>query len=117
MFERNALAWMKCHSVEVDQARQLTTLTGSRQFIHIDTVFFMLSSRILCKDGKPKRNDTSNRLKALHDAIGQILGIDDSYFWSCSCDKVAVDDEEKVGVDITMVITSYKDRECASSNW
>jgi Holliday junction resolvase RusA-like endonuclease len=108
------MAWMKYHAQELDNGRRLTTLVRSKQFIHIDTIFYMHRSRILCKDGSPKRNDTSNRLKALHDALAQILGIDDSYFWSVSADKVAVDDESLVGVDITMVISEYKEHDCNS---
>lgn len=91
-------------------ARQLTMATGPRRFMHVDTVFFMLRGRILCKDGTPRRNDTSNRLKALHDVLAEILGIDDSFFFSGSYDKVAVDDESKVGVDIVMVVAAYEER-------
>ena len=108
---------MKYHAVEIDLARELTLVAGSRRFIHVDTVFYMLRGRILCKDGTPKRNDTSNRIKALHDALAQILGIDDSYFFSGSYDKIAVDDEMHVGVDITMVVTDYEERPCDSPTW
>lgn len=109
-FEHAARYWMLKHSSEINDARTLTLDTGSQRFIHIDTVFFMERKNIICKDGTPKRNDTSNRLKALHDVLSQILGLDDSYFFSGSYDKVAVDDPSLVGVDITMVLTPYTDR-------
>ena len=111
------MAWMKYHSAEIDVARELTLAAGPRRFIHVDTVFYMLRGRILCKDGNPKRNDTSNRIKALHDALAKILGIDDSYFFSGSYDKLGVEDENKVGVDITMVISDYQERPCDSPRW
>lgn len=105
---------MRLHPKELQNARELTIGTGPCRFIHIDTVFYMQRSRIFTKAGTPKRNDTSNRLKALHDALAKMLGIDDSYFWSCSADKVAVDDEADEGVDITMVISTYEERDCYS---
>jgi Holliday junction resolvase RusA-like endonuclease len=113
-FERQVLQWMMLHAQELDLARKLSTMTGPQRFIHIDAVFFMHRSRILCKDGRPKKNDTANRIKALDDALAQILGIDDCYFWSGSYDKAAVDDESLVGVDVTMVISEYKESECRS---
>jgi Holliday junction resolvase RusA-like endonuclease len=59
--------------------------------LDVSAVFHMEQKKIVCANGKPKRNDTSNRLKALHDVLSEvILGVDDSYFWSCSADKVPV---------------------------
>lgn len=110
LFLRAALNWMKFNSAAIDEARALTTLTGPNRFIHIDTVFYMPRGRIFCKDGRPKRNDTSNRIKALHDALAEMLGIDDCYLWSGSYDKIAVDLEAEAGVDITMVVSTYEDQ-------
>ena len=115
VFERSVLAWMKFHTIEVDEARELTLQTGPYRYIHIDCVFYMLRSRIICKNGLPKRNDSANRQKALDDVLSKILGIDDSYFWSGAYDKVAVDDLSDVGVDITMVIAEYKERDRCNS--
>lgn len=109
-----ARRWMMTNSKVIEESRQLTLETGARRFLHVDTVFYMMRKTIICKDGTPRRNDTSNRLKALHDVLAEIIGIDDCYFFSGSYDKVAVDDERKVGVDITMVISPYEERECNS---
>lgn len=114
LFERAVMVWMKRNAEALDYARQLTILTGPKRFIHIDTMFYMKRERIFCKDGRPKRNDTSNRIKALHDALATILGLDDCYFWSGGYDKQAVDDDQKVGVSITMVISPYEERDCSS---
>lgn len=116
-FEQAARFWLLRNSRQIDEARSLTLETGPRKFIHIDTVFFMLRKNIICKDGTPKRNDTSNRLKALHDVLAQILGLDDCWFFSGSYDKVAVDLPKHVGVDITMVVSAYEDRKCESPTW
>jgi Holliday junction resolvase RusA-like endonuclease len=47
----------------------------------VHCTFYFKRSRILTKDGRPKKNDTSNYLKGLHDALSGALGIDDSWFF------------------------------------
>lgn len=59
--------------------------------IRIDTIFVMPRISILCKDGRPKRNDTSNRIKACHDLLADMLCLDDSRFWAGSFDKIPSD--------------------------
>lgn len=70
--------------------------------IHIDAIFYMKKGSIICKDGRPKCNDTSNRIKALHDVLSTIIGVDDSYFWSGSFEKIAVDENEYVEIKLTI---------------
>ena len=101
--------WMLMNQRQLHDARRISMNTTPFNFIHIDCRFYMLRTSIFTKDNKPKRNDTSNRIKALHDALSVILGIDDSYFWSGSFDKLAVDHETQQGVEITMVISRYEE--------
>lgn len=108
-FEDQLRIWMMTNHDQLQLAWSLSMNTGPNNFLHVDCRFHMMRGNILCKDRTPKRNDTSNRIKALHDALSQILGIDDSYFWSGTFDKVAVDDPSKVGVEITMVVSKYED--------
>jgi len=54
--------------------------------IHCD--FFFGRRALYTKDGRLKKMDVSNRLKALHDAMGDALGIDDSRFTEISARKV-----------------------------
>lgn len=71
--------------------------------IHIDASFAMSKKDIIGVDGKPRRNDTSNRLKALHDVLSNIIiGIDDSYFWSGSFTKIAVASRSEACVNIRL---------------
>jgi len=107
-YVRAALIWMKMNPEIVKQARELSIETGPHRFIHIDTIFYMNRKNIICADGRPKRNDTSNRLKALHDVLSEIIGIDDSYFWSLSADKTPVENENEVGVDVTLIVSPLK---------
>ena len=53
--------------------------------LHVD--FFFPREKIFTKKNTPKRNDTSNRIKALHDQICMILGIDDCYIFDGSFTK------------------------------
>lgn len=66
-------------------------LLNPKMRLCIQATFHFERSRIYCKDDQVKQNDTSNRLKALHDAVARALRIDDKYFWSGSFDKNDVD--------------------------
>lgn len=70
--------------------------------LKIDTVFFFDRKKIICKDGSVKRNDTSNRLKPLHDALGLVLVIDDKHFWAGSFDKVPIAPNVQEYVTVTI---------------
>lgn len=43
------------------------------------------------RKGEPKRNDTSNRIKCLEDALMKAVGFDDSFIWSAHYTKVPRD--------------------------
>lgn len=71
--------------------------------LNINTIFFFEQKKILCKDGSVKRNDTSNRLKALYDCLSkQVLLIEDKYFWAGSFDKAAAQPGEQESVAISI---------------
>lgn len=103
-YEHAVKVWMMTHHHELQLARALTTMAGPGRFIHLDLDFKFHRSRILCKDGKPKRLDTSNRLKALEDALSLILGIDDCWFWSGQYDKSIAPENEVERVEIVMLV-------------
>ena len=50
-------------------------------------MFFFKKERVFCKDGRPKKMDVSNRLKALHDQLATLLEIDDSWFFKIYAEK------------------------------
>lgn len=70
----------------------------SNQVLQIEALYYFKPSRILCKSGEPKRLDTSNYLKALHDGLANVLGIDDKYFWDGTFKKFAATGPEHVTV-------------------
>jgi len=90
-YEREVTKWVMASGSQVKAARQFFHGLNN-QVIHIDATFYMRSKEIICLDGKPKKNDTANRLKALHDVLSSmVIGIDDSYFWSGSFSKEVAD--------------------------
>lgn len=101
-YEKKVHSWLVDNQEQIKSVRQFIKNLGL-QVIHIDSVFHITKHEIICLNGKPKRNDTANRLKALHDVLASfILGIDDSYFWSCAADKIAVDGKSSACVNITL---------------
>lgn len=53
----------------------------------VQTTFYFPESKILTKKGNLKKIDASNRIKATHDALSKMIGVDDQYFIGGSFDK------------------------------
>ena len=65
--------------------------------LKVEFRMMMNPTRLFTKDGRIKRLDASNRIKAMLDLFSGCLEIDDSIFFSCKIEKIACTDE---GVDI-----------------
>lgn len=87
-FLRSAQTWAMINHHEVRAARDYVSKCKPGRFLRIDCQFHFLEREIFTKEYLPRKNDTSNRTKALHDALSDILHIDDSYFWTHSGTKV-----------------------------
>lgn len=96
-YEREVLRWRQLNELQIKDCRDFFRDLGN-QVINVDATFYMPKTEIICKSGKPKRNDTSNRLKALHDVLSELIGIDDCYFWSGSFQKLSTDSEPYVDI-------------------
>lgn len=82
-FERMAYKWITLNPTQLIGVRQFLKDFSEKHVIDVSTDFYFEKKRIVCQNGRPKRNDTSNRIKALHDVLSSIiLGVDDCYFWS-----------------------------------
>lgn len=57
------------------------------QSYKIDYYFVFKKERIYTKEGKAKKLDVSNRVKAAQDALCYILGFDDKNIWNSTCEK------------------------------
>jgi Holliday junction resolvase RusA-like endonuclease len=62
------------------------TFTEFKQF-QIHCLFTFKRERLFTKQNTVKKLDVSNRLKALHDEVSRIIGIDDSQFFEISATK------------------------------
>lgn len=69
--------------------------------LEIERIYYFSHSRIWTKLGRPKKIDTSNFIKALDDAIADIIGLDDSYFFKGSeVKKTTTPEHERVIVNL-----------------
>jgi Endodeoxyribonuclease RusA len=68
------------------------------KMLRVDTYHVFDSDRIWTKDGKPKKIDANNRVKACLDAVSTMIDIDDKYFFDGDCAKI---------------ISTQKESECA----
>lgn len=92
-----ALIWSKKNHEAIEKAREFTLQCQPGWAIKIDRVFWFKADSVICiSDGKkgsttragdPKRNDTFNRIKALHDVFSALLGLDDKWFWAGNTEK------------------------------
>lgn len=61
--------------------------TWQNNLLEIRAVFFFHAKTIFNQQGLPKRLDTSNRLKALHDSLAGLLDVDDCWFFRVYAEK------------------------------
>lgn len=63
------------------------------QCFSVDSYFVFKRERIWSQKNEPKRLDASNRLKAFHDSLSSVLGIDDKYFFGGRFEKITGENE------------------------
>jgi len=68
--------------------------------LEIRCTFYFKRERLFTKDNRFKRLDVSNRLKASHDSLSEILEIDDSYFFKVVAIKAVTQGEESFSAEI-----------------
>lgn len=104
-YEGQVIQWLIANQSQIKEIRTFVQ-SITPHVIHVDAKFWMPKKEIVTADGKPKKNDTANRLKALHDVLSTlIIQIDDSYFWSGGFSKEALPDEDEAAesyVDIVL---------------
>lgn len=103
-WESDVSNWALAHADEIRQIKERLKDLKPGEVIHVDTQFSFTRERILTKQSKPKKLDTSNRIKPIHDILSKLIEIDDCYFWHGSFSKIIVARPEQEGVDITLRI-------------
>lgn len=102
-WEAEFKTWALVHNGAVLNARNYLNKQLPGHYIYIHTQFCWHYANILTKEGKPKRNDTSNRIKMVHDALAALLWLDDSYFFDGSFTKRLTTVPEHCNAELTWV--------------
>lgn len=109
-FEADAYHWSLANQHQLRILRMMIEKLKPSQVLHVDRMFWFKAHKILTKDLRPRRNDTSNRLKALDDTLSKLIGLDDSYFWAGGYNKRPVLHESHTeGVDIRFTIIELEE--------
>lgn len=123
LFEMQMADWCARHENDLARARRLCARLDRHNVFHVEYCFYFKHEDIFMQNdgkppkarpwerprrkGEPKRNDTSNRIKVLDDCLAKVLGIDDSWFWSGSFTKQALEHPVfPAGVDVTLTLRS-----------
>lgn len=80
-WERDFRIWCLENAKVVNEARQEFSKGLPGHFVVIDSEFYFPKTKIITLQGTPKKNDTTNRIKILHDAIAGAIWLDDSWFF------------------------------------
>lgn len=106
-FRKEMQKWLYQHHSEVKLAVDKCGDALDAGFLFQVNCYFLFNRKSLYTlEGQPKKMDVSNRIKALHDSIADIIQIDDRLFWSVYCEKVELKLNEPESS--TCVIKSYK---------
>ncbi len=108
-FERTIRDWHLANMRWIVAHTKLLNLSDSSR-LHVESVFHFPKERLFCKDGRVKRLDTSNRVKALHDTIAKVFAFDDRYIWSFRSEKTGGVVEEYVEVTLRLIARPSGDR-------
>jgi Holliday junction resolvase RusA-like endonuclease len=103
-YERAVIHWKHMNAEALATARELTSKLTEGEAFKIDCIFYFQKSDLISKKKTIKKNDTSNRLKACHDVLSEILDVDDRLFWDGTFVKKMIDKEHPGFVDIIISI-------------
>lgn len=107
-FEDKFEAWRKENLVLVEKARQfiLNECLMKGKMVRADWYFCFPSTKLWTQDGRPKKLDTKNRIKAIQDAMADAVRVDDSHFWCGYDEKQETEKDARVYV----VLKPFKPR-------
>lgn len=61
--------------------------------LRVDAFHCFPQKKLFTKQGHPKKIDANNRLKGTLDAVSNLIGIDDKYFFNGNCEKIGNEGE------------------------
>lgn len=92
LFDQACQVWMiRQRSALYDYRRTAKEWIDTGFLIRVEFRFFFPKTKILNKDGHPKKIDATNRLKDSEDAVSEVIDIDDKFFTDGSWVKMPWD--------------------------
>lgn len=98
---------IKCYPVQYPREfaiykARMSDWVRDKKLLEVSCTFFLNYSRLFTKIGNPKRLDCSNRLKAIHDCVADLFGIDDCLFFKIHAEKRSIEESyrEKAIIEI-----------------
>jgi len=88
-YKEEVRLWALCNKRLCIRANELLR---DEKSIRVKAWVTLEKSRIWTKDGRPKKNDVSNRGKALFDGLADVIGIDDKLFKSVGLEMAETND-------------------------
>lgn len=99
-------SWSSTRQQMISSASETLTnlIFDQRNFIRVDAYFGLKPEKLWNREGSKKKMDVSNRIKALHDCLSNVLAIDDRFFYPGECEPVIVGPWEQECVIVKMTI-------------
>lgn len=110
-FKKDAELWRLQNLGLVNQTRPIlkrTLATSEDALIRVDAYLCFPRDQVYTLKHKRKKMDASNRLKALHDALAEILQIDDRYFSTGISEPVAMTQLETPCIQVNLSLSAMK---------
>jgi len=88
-FDKAVQIWMiRQKSKLFEDRRKAKEWIDTCFMLKVDFCFYWPKTKLISKDGMPKKLDDSNRLKDAEDAVSEIIGIDDKWFIDKTLKKI-----------------------------
>lgn len=89
-YKAKVLTWTLTRAVKIKEIRELLEyeMQPQRLQLVVDSYFGMTPADYWFKNGTVRNLDATNYIKALHDSLVNVLGVDDRYYAVGACEKV-----------------------------
>jgi len=112
LYQRMMQEWaLKNQFIAQTARKRCQEIVNSGNFLFVEAHFFFKKEKVFTKVGGVKKMDVSNRIKAMHDCVSEIIGVDDCYFWSVSAQKNILEFNEPERVTVTIREFIFDDSE------
>lgn len=114
LFEADVTKWWMINRPLISHARKALgdeILADKASMIKIDAWVCFHYGSLFTQDGERQKMDVSNRIKALHDSLANVLLIDDRYFMVGETAPVVIKDYEDECVTLMLSVQQMETRE------